>query len=123
MDIDLDALISSVGVTTASNPTGVTAKHLSKVWRIDTKTSEKTLDITKKLLRRTDDPTLSQNFSTGDRMLRYKRIDQYLFMNIFFAHKKKGKSSQGYTYMQIFVTYKGFVHVIPMTKKSEVPMA
>ena len=25
--------------------------------------------------------------------------------------------------MQLLVTYKGFVHVIPMTKKSEVPMA
>ena len=32
MDIDLDALISSVGATTASKPTGFTAKHLSKVW-------------------------------------------------------------------------------------------
>ena len=46
MDIDLDALISSVRETTASKPTGVIAKHLSKLWRIDTKTAEKTLDVT-----------------------------------------------------------------------------
>ena len=38
MDIELDVLISSMGATTSSNPTGVTAKHLSKVWRIDSKT-------------------------------------------------------------------------------------
>ena len=56
-------------------------------------------------------------------MLRYKQIDQYFFMDTLFAHKKKGKSSRGYTYMQLFVTGKGFVHVIPITKKSEVPMA
>ena len=56
-------------------------------------------------------------------MLRYKRINQYFFMDTFFAHKKKGKSSRGYTCMQLFVTDKGFVHVIPMKSKSEVPMA
>ena len=50
IDINLDDLISSVGATTASKPTGVTAKHLSKVWRIDTKTAEKTLDVTTQLL-------------------------------------------------------------------------
>ena len=62
LDVDLDALISSMGETTASKPTGVTAKHMSKVWRIDSKTAEKTLDVTTQLLRRSDDPTLSRNF-------------------------------------------------------------
>ena len=51
MDINLDAMISSVGATTATKPKGVTAKHLSKVWRIDTKTAKKTLDVTTQLLR------------------------------------------------------------------------
>ena len=55
-------------------------------------------------------------------MLRYKRTDQYFFMDNFFAHKKKGKSSRGYTCTKLFVTDKGFVHMIPMTKNSEVPM-
>ena len=122
MNIYLDALISSVGSTTASNPTGVTAKHLSKVWRIDTKTAEKTLDVRTQLLLWSDYPTLSRNFSTGDTMLRYKWIDQYFFMDTLFAHKKKGKSSQGYTCGKLFVTDQGFFHVIPMTNKSEVPM-
>ena len=69
MDIDLDTLNSSAGVMTAAKLTGVTTNHLSKVWRIDSKTAEKTLDITTQLLRRFDYPTLSRNFSTGDRML------------------------------------------------------
>ena len=75
------------------------------------------------LLRQSDYPNLSWNYSTGEIMLRYKQIDQYLFMDTFFAHKKKRKSNRGYTCMQLFVTNKGFVHVIPMTSKSGVPKA
>ena len=62
MYIDLYALISSLGATTALKPTGITANHFSKVWKIDTNTAEKTLDVTTQLLRRSDDPTLSRNF-------------------------------------------------------------
>ena len=51
MAINLDALISSVGETAASKPTGVTAKNLGKVWCIDNKTAKKTLDVTTQLLR------------------------------------------------------------------------
>ena len=72
VDIDLDALISIMGDMTASKPTGVTAKHLSKVWRIYTKTVEKKLDVTTQLLRQLDYPNLSWNYSTSDRMIRYK---------------------------------------------------
>ena len=122
-DIDFDEIVSTAGATVASKPLGVTSQHLSKIWRIDPKIAEKTLDVTTQLLRRSQDPKLSRNYSTGDRMLRYKRIDQYFFMDTFFAHKHKGKSSRGYTCMQLFVTDKGFVHVIPMRSKSEVPMA
>ena len=60
MDIDLYAFISSVGATTASDPTSVTAKHLSKVWRIDTKTAEKTLYVRTQLLHQSDDQNLSR---------------------------------------------------------------
>ena len=122
-DIHLDDMVSALGSTTASKPTGVTAEHLSKIWKIDVPTAEKTIDVTTQLLRRSQDPKLSRNYSTGDRMLRYKRIDQYFFMDTFFAHQKKGTSTRGHTCMQLFVTDKGFVHVIPMKTKSEVPMA
>ena len=69
---------------------------------------------------RTDDPTLSRNYSTNDRMLRYKRIKDFFFMDTFFATKKGGQSSRGHTCCQLFVTDRGFIYVVPMKKKSEV---
>ena len=59
-------------VTSSSKPTGVAAKHFSKVWRIDAKTAEKKLDVMTQHLRLLDDPNLYWNYSTGDRMLQYK---------------------------------------------------
>ena len=69
------------------------------------------------------DPTLSKNYGTNDRMLRYKRIKDYFFMDTFFATKKGGKSSRGHTCCQLFVTDKGFVYVVPMRRKGDVPLA
>ena len=109
--------------TTASHPKGVTPQHLSKVWRINIEDAKRTLDVTTQLLKHGDDPTLSRNYSTNDRMLRYNRIHQYFFMDTFFATTKAGKSSRGFTCMQLFVTDKGFVYVVPMKSKSEVPQA
>ena len=56
-------------------------------------------------------------------MLCYKRINEYFFMDTFFASKDKGKSTRGNTCCQLFVTDKGFVYVVPMRKKSEVIQA
>ena len=123
MDIDLYSLISSVGETTASKPTGVTANNLSKVWWIDTRTAEKMLDVTHNFYVCWMIQLYLGISWQVKRMLQYKRIDQHFFMNTFFTHKNKGNSSRGYTCMQLFVTNKCFVHVIPMTNKSEVPMA
>ena len=71
----------------------------------------------------TQDPTLSRNYGTNDRMLRHKRIQDYFFMDTFFATKKGGRSSRGHTCCQLFVTDKGFLYVVPMQRKSEVLQA
>ena len=63
---------------------------------------------------------MNQNYTTNDRMLRYMRINQYFFMDTFFATKKGGTSSRGNTCCQLFVTDKGFIYVVPMKRKSEV---
>ena len=135
LDIDLDVTdpmsfengelldFFSASGTTASKPKGVSAEFLSKIWRIDVKDAQRTLEVTTQLLKRADDPTLSRNYPTNDRMLRYRRIHQYFFMDTFFATKKAGKSSRGYTCMQLFVTDKGFVYLVPMKSKSELPQA
>jgi hypothetical protein len=56
-------------------------------------------------------------------MLRYKRVRDYFYMDTFFATKKGGKSSRGHRCCQLFVTDKGFVYVVPMTRKGKVLLA
>ena len=69
-EIDLDDIM--VSVAHARRPKGIDAEHLSKIWSIDRKQAKRTLEITSQDSRRADDPTLSQNYGTNDRMLRYK---------------------------------------------------
>jgi hypothetical protein len=44
-------------------------------------------------------------------------------MDIFFATKKAGRSSQGQNCCRLFVTDKGFVYVVPMKSKAKVLQA
>ena len=120
-EINLHSIM--ISATHAGKSKGIDAEHLSKVWRIDLKAAERTLEVTSQRSKRTEDPTLSRNYGTNDRMLRYKRIHEYFFMDTFFATKKAGKSSRQNTCCQLFVTDKGFVYVVPMKFKSEVLQA
>ena len=56
-------------------------------------------------------------------MVRHRRIKECFFIDAFFATKKAGKSMRGHTCCQLFVTDKGFVHVAPMKKRSDVLQA
>ena len=116
--IDLDEILASA--THAGRSQGVDAEHLSKVWRISVDEANRTLEVTTQGQVHTDNPTLARNYGTNDRMLRYKRIGQYFFMDTFFATKAAGKSSRGHSCCQLFVTDKGFVYVVPMRSKGEV---
>ena len=57
--------------TNASRPHGVTPEHLSKIWRISLEDARRTIDTTTQTSVQTQDPTLSRNYGTNDRMLRY----------------------------------------------------
>jgi hypothetical protein len=109
--------------TMASPQKDVNAEHLSKIWRIDVDSARRTLEVTTQHRQHTTNPKLTRNYSTNDRMLRYKRINEHFFMDTFFATKKAGKSSRGHTCCQRFVTDKGFVYVVPMKSKGEVLLA
>ena len=74
-EIDLDDIM--VSAAHAGKSKGVDPSHLSKIWKIDLKTAERTLEVVSQKGKRTDDPTLSRNYGTNDRMLRYKRINEY----------------------------------------------
>ena len=76
---------------------GLDAGHLSKIWKIDIEAAERTIVFTTQKGQITDNPELSRKYGTNDRMLRYKMIHEYLFMNNFFVPKKSIKSSQGHT--------------------------
>ena len=76
----------------AGKTRGVDPKHLSKILRISHEDAQRTIDVTTQTSTQTDDPTLSRNYSTNDRMLRYKRIKDFFFMDTFFATKKGGQS-------------------------------
>jgi hypothetical protein len=117
-EIDLDEVMLSA--THAGKTKGVDVTHLSKMWRIDLKMAGRTLEVTCQSSKRVDNPTLSRNYGTNDRMLRYKRISEYFFMDTFFATKTAGKSTRKNTYCQLFVTDKGFVYVVPLKSKSNV---
>jgi len=51
-------------------------------------------------------------------MLRYKRINTHFFTDTFFV-TRRATSSRGHTCMQLFVSDKGFVFVVPMKSKGE----
>ena len=105
-EIDLDSIM--VSAASAGRPRGsVDPEHLAKIWRISHEDAKRTIDATSQHCVRTHDPKLSRNYGTNDRMLRYKRINDYFFMDTFFATKKRGKSMQGNTCCQLFVTDKG----------------
>jgi hypothetical protein len=116
------ATSAEVRAAMAGRPNGVTAKHLSKVWKIDVETAKRTIDVTTQLRQHEADSSMSRNYSTNDRMLRYKRINSHFFTDTFFV-TKKAKSQRGNSCMQLFVSDKGFVYVVPMKSKSDFPFA
>ena len=118
----VSAFDASVGAAHAAPPKGVSAETISKVFRVDHETAKNTLDANTQLNRRDSTSSLSRNFSTNDRMLRYRRLDSFFFTDTFYV-TKKAKSKRGNLAMQLFVSDKGFVFVVPMKSESEFPLA
>ena len=102
----------SVHSITAGRKTCVKAFHLSKIWGIGIETARRTHEVTTQL-RQQDTGSLSQNFSTNYRMLRYKRTNCAFFTDTYFL-TGKAKSTQGNTMMQLFVSDKVFVYIVSM---------
>lgn len=71
--------------TVTSNAKGVNANHLSKIWKNDKEIADQTIRCTTQLKKQDMEGDISRNFSTNDRMLRYKRIDAHFFTDTFQA--------------------------------------
>ena len=117
---ELEAKFSAnVGSTTAKQPSKLSPAFLSKIWSINEDLAEGALNSNTHLQRQSGDSSLSRQFSTNDRMLRYKRINSLFYTDTFFATKSARSRPRGNNCMQIFVSDKGFVAVYPMKSKSD----
>lgn len=101
-----------------------TADHFSKIWKISQEDAQRTIENTTQRCVRNPGPSLKRDFNTNDRMLRYKRLNEYFFMDTFYATKSKTlKSLRQNTCCQLFVTDKGYMFVCPMEKEADVLLA
>lgn len=86
--IDLDTFANEIlGMSGKSKP-GVDPQHLSKIWQIDEEAAQQTIEVTSQLLKQEATNIMPKNFSTNNRMLRYKCIHSYFFTNTFFVPKQ-----------------------------------
>ena len=68
--------------------------------------------------RQDGNTSLLRNFTTNDRMLRYRRINSIYFTDTIFV-TKKAKSTRGNIGAQIYVSDKAFVKVYPVKAERE----
>ena len=73
--------------------------------------------INTQLAKHKQDNVLSRNFSTNDRMLRYRRLKSTFFTDTMFANKYK--SLRQNTCCQVFVSDKSYIAVYPMKSQEE----
>ena len=108
---------ANLSSTTATKISGISPKSLAKTWNIPEELAAKSINRNTQLARHKQDNTLSRNFSTNDRMLRYRRIKSTFFTDTMFANKYK--SLRQNTCCQIFVSDKSYIAVYPMRSQEE----
>ena len=96
----------------AGNQSGLSAKSLSKLWMISENQAQGAINFNTQLCKQPAENLLSRNFSTNDRMLRYRRINSVFFTGALVA--TSCKSTRGNKYAQIFVSDKGYIAIYPM---------
>ena len=101
----------------------IDGKRLSKFSKIDRKSADRRLDILTQRCVRSEDPSISRDFITDDRILSHNRLDAYFFMDAFFATNRSEKSTKGRACCQLFVTCKSFAHIEPLKKRSDLMYA
>ena len=102
---------------------GIPPERLMKAWKMDRDTAVRTIRATSQRYQRKLDPSMKRNITTGDRQLRYNRINDHLLMDTMFAMANGGKSIREKTCAQIFATDKEFIGVYPMKSKGEAKLA
>ena len=104
---------STLAAVTAGRAKGVSAEHLAKVWMIPHEEAARTLKVTSQRLRTDIDSSLSRNFGTNDRAVRYRHIKSCFYTDTLFV-TGAAKSTRGNICAQLFVSDKGYVAIYPM---------
>ena len=118
-----DASTAFVSASHAENPTGITPDILAKVWQIDNATAKRTINVTSQIAKQDVNTSLSRNFGTNNRILRYRLIASFFYIDCFFVTNKRGQHMAmitcGFTCMELFVMDKGYVFLLPIHSASE----
>ena len=107
-----------IGAVTAGQVKDIPAELLANVWQIKESDAERTLRQTTRRNTQSLNSTLSRQFGTNDRMLRYQRLDEIFYTDTL-KISKKCKSYRGNTCAQVFVSDKGYIYVCPMRKEAD----
>ena len=81
-EIYLDNIMSSAAHARTKHK--ISAEHLIKVWKINLKKANRTIYITSKNCGRVENPKLSRNYGKNDRMILYKMIKDFFFVDTLF---------------------------------------
>ena len=114
-----DYFSATISSAVGNEPNKLSSKFLSKIWCINDDLAQQTIDNTTQLQRHSGTSSLSRQYSTNDRMLRYKRINSLFFTDTFFVTKAAKSKPRNNTCMQLFVSDKGFVAVYPLQSKGQ----
>jgi hypothetical protein len=106
----LATTFATIAAVLAGKTKEISAEHLSKVWIITHDDAARTLNVTTQYLRHDADSSLSRNYGTNDRAVRYKKLKSCFFSDTLFV-TGKAKSSWGNICAQLFVSDKGFVAI------------
>ena len=118
LDEDESNFQSSISAVDVDTPNGVSPDFLKKIWSITDDQARNVVLQNTQLNRQSADGLMARQFSTNDRMLRYRRIQSYFFTDTMFV-TKTAKSTRGNKCMQLFVSDKGYIAVYPMESKSD----
>ena len=92
LELEFQSEISAVDVT--DSPRGVSPEFIKKIWSITEDQAQGVVEQNTQLNRQSSDGLLARQFSTNDRMLRYRRIQSYFFTDTMFV-TKAAKSTRG----------------------------
>ena len=108
---------SEIASLHATRSKGVSKETLSKIWLVSEDLAQGAIDRNTQLVRHSSENIMSRQYSTNDRMLRYKRLQSVFYTDTMFASKHK--STRGNRCCQVFVSDKGFIAVYPMKSQEE----